>query len=119
MAREIKIDDSYLDKLLKLIPSEIVAGYIAIYSIAQDHTNEETIILVSSIALLILIPFILRFLQNVTKWGQIVFSMIAFVIWVYSLGGPFEAYGIHDPVIGSVIIIFYTFLIPFAVKPEP
>lgn len=119
MAREIKFGDSYLDKLLKLIPSEIVAGYIAIYGITQSHAKAETILLVSSIALLILIPFILRFLQNVTKWGQIVFSIIAFVIWIYSLGGPFEHYGIHDPVIGSVIIIFYTFLIPFAVKPEP
>ncbi len=30
MAREIRIDQNYYDKLLKLIPSEIVAAYLII-----------------------------------------------------------------------------------------
>jgi hypothetical protein len=119
MARSIRQGDSYLDKLLKIIPSEVVAGYIAIIAIIQGHPKEETYLLVSSIALLIFIPLILRILQNVTNWFHIIVSMMAYVIWVYALGGPFVSWGLHDPILASVIIILYTFLIPFAIKTQP
>jgi len=37
MAREVKTDQDYKMKLLKLIPSEIVAAYILIGSIIPDE----------------------------------------------------------------------------------
>lgn len=115
MAREIKRENPYLSKLLKLIPTEIVAGYLAIVGfVPKVHPHAKEILLVSSIALLIVVPFLLYKVQQVKKWTQIVYTMIAFVVWIYTLGGPFEYYGIHDPVIGSVILVFWTLLIPFA-----
>jgi hypothetical protein len=119
MPRTISVNDSYWDRLLKVIPAEVVAGYIGINSLIQGHEKEQMILLVSSIILFIFTPFILKLLHNVTKVFHIIVSMLAYVIWVYALGGPFAHYGIHDPVIAGVIIILFTFFIPFATKQKP
>jgi hypothetical protein len=118
MSREIKHENHYKDRLLKLIPTEIVAAYLVIDGlIPKDAMHGGVVSVVSSIILLALIPFYLRKAMKVHQPKQILFTMISFVVWVYSLGGPFSFYGLYIGYIGSVGLILWTLLIPFFYKP--
>jgi hypothetical protein len=116
MAREVKPDQDYKSKLLKLIPSEIVAAYLVIEGIIPDHRKYIGTLAVS-IILLILVPFYLKRIYKVKRFGQHVFVMIAFVIWIYSLGGPFRHWNLWEAWIGSSLLILYTLAIPLFYRP--
>lgn len=117
MAREVKTDQDYKSKLLKLIPSEIVAAYILIVGIIPDEYKYWGT-LITALIMLVLIPFYLRRLYDVKRLGQIIYIMIAFVIWIYTLGGPFQQWGIWQDWIGSALLILYTLTIPLFYHPR-
>lgn len=118
MSREIHRDNLYKDRLLKLIPSEIVAAYLVIDGlIPVEDPKAGVVLLTASIVLLIFIPFYLKITMKVEKPVQILFTMISFVVWVYSLGGPFAYFGLYTGYIGSVILVLWTLLIPFFYNP--
>jgi len=119
MAREIRHDNVYKDRLLKLIPSEIVAAYLVIEGlIPKDDPQAALVSLISSVILLVFIPFYLKRTMAVQKPVQILFTMVSFVVWVYSLGGPFAHYDLYTGYIGSVILVLWTLLIPFFYRPS-
>ena len=68
--------------------------------------------------MLVLIPFYLRRLYDVKRLGQIIYIMIAFVIWIYTLGEPFLQWGIWQEWIGSALLILYTLTIPLFYHPR-
>ena len=117
MAREVKTDQDYKIKLLKLIPSEIVAAYILIGSIIPDEYKQWGTI-VTAVIMLVLIPFYLRRLYDVKRLGQIIYIMVAFLIWIYTLGEPFRYWGIWQEWIGSALLILYTLTIPLFYHPR-
>jgi hypothetical protein len=59
MAREIKTDEKYLGRLLKLIPSEIVAAYLAIQGIVPVDSQKWGLLIIS-LVLFVITPFYLR-----------------------------------------------------------
>lgn len=119
MARQIKQENNYQSRLLKLIPSEIIAAYLVIIGfIPPGYENSKILLTVVTAILLILIPFYLISFMSVKGPLQIIFTSFSFLVWVYSMGGPFIYYGIHEAVLGSVILVLWTLLIPFVVKPE-
>ncbi len=116
MAREVKVNQDYKSKLLKLIPSEIVAAYMVIEAIIPD--NRKYIgTLVISVILLIMVPLYLKQVYKVKRFGQHIYVMIAFVIWIYSLGGPFKHWNLWEAWIGSSLLILYTLCIPLFYRP--
>lgn len=119
MARQIKPNQEYLGKLLKLIPTEIVAVYLAIQGIIPAESGKWGLIIVS-LVLLIIAPFYLRMVQKVEKTSQILVSSLSFVVWIYSMGGPFVHFNLHQPWIASVVLLLWTTFIPqlFRTKPE-
>ena len=64
MAREIKTTEPYLGKLLKLIPSEIIAAYMAIQGFIPEDSAKWGLTVVS-LVLLIITPFYLKSVQKV------------------------------------------------------
>jgi hypothetical protein len=119
MAREIKLNQEYLGRLLKLIPSEIIAAYLAIQGFIPEDSEKWGLSIVS-LVLLILTPFYLKTVQKVEKTSQIFVSTLSFVVWVYSMGGPFVLWNIHQPWISSAILLLWTTFIPqfFKTKEE-
>ncbi|MBS1525603.1 MAG: hypothetical protein JST19_08135 [Bacteroidetes bacterium] len=109
--------DDYKDRLVKLIPSEIVTAYITILGLingADANGNKPTLLWIVFILLTVLTPFYLYFFSKVTKIAQLVFTTIAFVIWVIVAGSPFPTLlGFSASFIGSIILIVYTLFIPF------
>lgn len=97
MAREIKENQKYKDRLLKLIPSEIVAAYLVLSGIIPEGSARWGTPIVS-IVLLVLVPFYLWRMHDVRRTSQLIITMISFVVWVYSLRGSFRGLGIVSAV---------------------
>jgi hypothetical protein len=117
MAREIRKDQKYKDRLLKLIPSEIVAAYIVLAGIIPIASAKWGLLIVS-VVLLILVPLYLWRIQDVKRLVQIVVTTISFVVWIYSIGGPFLYWGIYEKWIASVVLILWTLIVPIVVNPK-
>jgi hypothetical protein len=100
-----------MGKLYKLIPSEIVAAYLAIQGVIPAAQEKWGLIIIS-LLLLIITPFYLRIVQKVQNNWQIVFSCLSFIVWLYCLGGPFKYLGIHLAWFSSVILILWTTFVP-------
>ena len=107
--------DTYKDRLLKYIPTEVVATYIFVDGIARtatDTVQASMLHWIIFLALLVGTWFYLLRVQHVTKRQQLVMSTLAFAVWVLSLGGPFASFGWYSPVYGAILLPLYTFAIP-------
>src|SRR5260370_42487177 len=49
-------------------------------------------------------------------WMHVAISSVAFVIWVYTIGGPFAAFNLAVPWIGSLLVLAWTFFVPLLYK---
>ena len=118
MPREIKTEQNYAEKLLRLIPSEIVATYLVIIGIIPASISKWGF-LILSIIIIAIIPFYLWRIQNVRNKLQILTTAIAFIAWIYSLnGGPFYAFGLYKPWLASIILILWTLITPILIGPK-
>ncbi|HMR83167.1 MAG TPA: hypothetical protein PKE30_08550 [Niabella sp.] len=116
--------NDFKDRLVKLIPSEIITAYITISGIilsASTITKDKRLLFIIVISiLLILTPLYLRKVSGVQKSEQIILSTIAFIIWIIATGGfkiifP-EATLINSELFGSVILILFTIIVPIFYK---
>lgn len=108
--------DSFVDKLLKLIPAEVVAVWVTVRGIlAAAQSAPEWLQWISFGAILALTPIYLQRVAGVTKPAQVWVTTGAFIVWAYSLGGvPFGSMGapLYLPIYGAVLLPIYTFAIP-------
>lgn len=107
--------DRYQDRLIKYIPADVIAVYLAIAGILKTANGHVPLQTIQWVVFLILVPGTWLYLwrvAQVTKWQQIAISVVAFVVWVFSLGGPFAQFAWYDPVYGAVLLPLYTFLVP-------
>lgn len=111
--------NTYQDRLVKLIPSEIVTAYVTLQGlITTQQNNQRLSMAIVFICLLILTPFYLRSVGNVKKIGQLIFTTIAFIIWVMASGGFKIIFPdvFADNFLGSILLILYTLAIPIFYK---
>ncbi len=110
--------DTYTDKLIKYIPADIVAGWTAVSGLiaGRDADQQGTLLWVVFLVALVITPL---WISRVTGRSgmkpattQIVISTVAFVVWVFALGGPFAGLSWYDPVYGSLLLIGFTFIVP-------
>jgi hypothetical protein len=112
--------DFYLDRLLKMIPAEVVSLYL----VGSGFIPEGQGIVLTIWAVICLIGVVALRAYGTTDpvekkppdWVHVAISSIAFVIWVYSLGGPFKAQGLAVPYIGSLLVLAWTFFVPMFYK---
>jgi hypothetical protein len=110
--------DRYRDRLFKYIPGEVITLYLGLSAIVAAAENSSgfmpwLIFLVGLIGT----PFYLRFMQEVRSAVQLGVSTLAFVVWVFALGGPFTQWAGYEPVYGAVLLPVFTFFV--AVIPPP
>ena len=117
-ATSAQAPDGYKDRLLKYIPAEIVAIYLAILNIVKGAAAPGTPVItvewvVFGVLLLASVPWQRKILK-VTKWQQIGVGTAAFFFWALTLGDPFQTswQGWYQPVFGTIAMMLYTFLIP-------
>jgi hypothetical protein len=110
--------DTYTDRLVKYIPAEVVAVYLAVAGMIGDPNataaNRWALWLSFGI-IAVLTPPYLRRVAMVSKKSQVVISTLAFVVWVYYLGGPFTTFGWYEgtgKMAALVVFTLFTFAAP-------
>ncbi len=113
MNDKIKPVDSFLEKLLKLIPVEIVLVYATLVSFIPEEFYPHLIIF---LVLLLITPLYLRYALDVNNYSQIIVSTLSFVIWVFYLGGPFTFCNWYAQWIAGTILIVFSLIPPMILK---
>jgi hypothetical protein len=107
----------YMERLVKLIPAEVVGLYLVGQGIIPP--NEKVAIVVWSIVCLGLVVLVRakttgdRVNSISPQWGAVAVSTISFIIWVYTMPGPFQAYHLAIPYLGALAVLVWTFIVPF------
>jgi K+-sensing histidine kinase KdpD len=119
MAREVNDTQPFQDKVVKLIPTEIVGAYLVILGIIAP-TSETTgvnknLLMFVFFFLLLLTPIYLWKVSGVANWVQLVVSTLSYVIWIYTLVYPFYFWKIYYPTVGAVILVLWSLITPFFV----
>lgn len=111
--------DPYVSKLIKLIPAEIIGVYLSVFNLigmeGESGPSRDTLHLIVFGLILVITPFYLKRVAKIKENRQIVFCVFAFVIWVFTLGGPIEnlAVGPYSvKFLGAIFLPIYTLLIP-------
>ena len=113
MIKPIRPNSSYLDRLVQLIPAEIVAAHLAVQGLVANNIDVRNLALeVSAGAFLVFLPLYLWRIQGVRSVLKILLTMVSFVIWVYAVSSPVYTRWSLDPVWGSVALILWTTVIP-------
>jgi hypothetical protein len=113
-------EDPYFSRIIKLIPADIISVYLAVFNLIKndtqnpDHNNLFQLIIFG--IFLLITPFYLKKAAKIIPTKQIVYCVIAFILWVLSLGGPvvgLKLAGYSTQFLGSVFLPVYTLLVPF------
>jgi len=123
MSRQINSTQPFSDRLVKLIPTEIIGAYTALATIlgfgpgegTNDYSNQSLIMFVF-FALLLLTPIYAWKINGIRYKLQLVLITISFVIWVYTLGGPFVKWNMYYPNVSVVILILWSLIPPLFVS---
>ncbi|WP_259065257.1 hypothetical protein HDF24_01090 [Mucilaginibacter sp. X4EP1] len=107
--------DDYLSRLIKYIPTEIIALFVFIHpSLPEKDPDVQTYNWILFAFCVAVTPLYLWRLQKVTKVGQLIISTVACALWIFATGGPFaywDWYKDHQ-FVATVVPALYTFLIP-------
>jgi hypothetical protein len=119
--------DPYFSEIIKLIPADIISVYFAVFNLIKNYNqnpdrNKILQFVVFGI-FLIVTPFYLKKIAGIISVKQIIFCLIAFILWVLSLGGPIDGLlvaGYSTQFLGAVFLPVFTLLIPIVYnKTEP
>lgn len=108
MSRGVNSQDGYLEALVKNMPSEMIALYLAIMALIEKDTGAWVFWLIWAI-LLVLTPLYLAFVKPRSEdsprpWWQVwIFSPVAFFCWSMTMPGPFANID-SAPMAGSILI---------------
>ena len=111
--------DGYVSKLIKYIPSEILAVYLTLRSfvLTTDPLDQTLYWLIFGFGILVT-PFYIWRIQTQknshknTNWQMMFISTGAFIVWAIGTGGPFDQLPGYKAAYGGILLIIYTFLIP-------
>ena len=112
----------YLERLLKMIPGEVVG----LYTIGNGFIPQQNAL---GLSLWSGFCFVMVWVVRIygtrdpqqNKGAQpvpVLVAAVAFVIWIYSLGGPFAKYNIYYPSVGSLAVLVWSFIIPIFYKGD-
>jgi hypothetical protein len=110
--------DSYSDRIVKFIPSEVVAGWLAVTTAiksAAQPPNECTMWIIFAAGLLFAAAWTWRQTSEAGKkppYIQITVSTIAFFVWAYATGGGLPQWPgtIYQPLTATLMLVGFSLL---------
>jgi len=109
--------DTYFDKVVKFIPADIVAAWLAATgAIAEAADAPATALLWAVFAFLLVITPLWTLRQTHVPQAppaltQAAIATGSFAVWVFAVGGPFARIDAYRPVYGTLVLIAYTFVV--------
>lgn len=120
----------YFEKLIKLVPAEIIALYLALHPLAIDNGKVDE----SWSSWISIICFILVFISRIfgtkvtgyntmkylqtAQWQAIFIAAISFIIWIYAIGNEFAGIPVPNEKIVQAAVILWTFIVPILYNGE-
>jgi hypothetical protein len=121
LGAESATQDTYWDKVLKYIPAEIVAAWIFLAALIASATPPPPNLvhwIIFGVMVILTAGWIYRRTGTPVVWTQIIISTIAFAVWAFALGGPFETIGWYRPLYGSIVLVIYTLAVGIVDPPR-
>jgi hypothetical protein len=121
MTRTVNRADTYMSRVLKYIPSEIVMAYISIDGMLRTCYNSNLwadrqmllkLLWIVSAILTVLTPLWLWRVMRVRRLSQLFISTISVPVWLFALGGPFSLLDWYRPALGAIALPLYTLVLP-------
>lgn len=119
--------DGYWDKVIKNVPADVVAGWTAILGLFKVQPGslpdiETTTILWILSGVFLVATFFWTYRQTSVPgqkpaWVQILVSTVAFAVWAFALGTPFDSLPFYDPRVAAAILIVWTIIVG-AINPN-
>lgn len=109
--------DSFVDRLLKYIPADVVGGWIAVTGLLSTLNPAPSALVWGLFVIFVVFAFAWTFRQTKlpgepTAKKQIIIAGLAFVVWVFALGGPFAGFSWWSSALGSIALIVFTLAAP-------
>ena len=112
MGRSIEQENSFLQVLLKLIPSEVIAVFVFVQGVMPGQFWPQ---LAGALLLVGITPLYLFLALGVKSRTQLVVSTLSIVVWIYAMGtGPlrFVRPPYYEPWHGAVLLAVWTLVPP-------
>jgi hypothetical protein len=114
---EVPSADDYSDRLVKYIPAEVVGVYL--FANGTIRTAGTQIPAKAGLwagwivfgFMAVMTPVYMSKVQNVKKKQQLLIVFFSFVVWVFTIGGPFVNLSWYHPIWGALLLPLYTFSI--------
>lgn len=112
MVAPAPVSDNYTGRLVKYIPSEVIAVYLTMTGILATQEAPPVGLSVGIFLLMLaLTPVYLSRMEGVKK-KQLALSTLCFLVWAFALGQPpFNLLNI-DPIYAALILPLFTFTLP-------
>lgn len=121
----------YLDRLIRLIPAEVVGLYLAGRAAIEaaypqiDAAAGEGVIWLAWTLFCFASVFLVRAWATSDRsagvgpqWGAVLIAAASFLVWVYSLGDGFSRWGLWSPLLASLMLLAWSFVVPFLYKGD-
>jgi hypothetical protein len=122
--------EQYMEKLLRLIPADVVAAYLTIRSFWFPASTNAVDPLASAVRHWwlpiggMIVTIILRtfgtarrpFSGSDVQWSVVIASGVSFLTWVFALNDPVFGLSI-DPRVSASALVLVALLVPLLVKP--
>jgi hypothetical protein len=102
--------DGYFDRVIKYIPSDIVAAWIGVTSLLDIDKEVNILWIAFAIGLVLTYLWTIKQTSEENKPPAITQALIstgAFGVWVYALGGPFKSIPGYEAKYGALLLILY------------
>jgi hypothetical protein len=112
--------NAYAERLMKMIPGEAVGLYLVGAGVL-DPAEGPALALWTTVCLAAVIVVRVygtadHALAEPADWRHVTISAVAFLVWIYSIGGPFAAYGVASPRVGALLVLVVTFFAPYVYR---
>lgn len=119
MSRAMTQVDPFQKKLLKLLPSEAVAAYLAAINVVPAESGIIIYWIIVGFIFIVTPFYLVKFMEMNfrTHLSQIVLIPISFLIWVFSINGELLIPVIVEyDFLKTLILVLWTFILPVLIK---
>jgi hypothetical protein len=123
VAREPGADvKDYLERLVKLIPAEVISLYLVGKGIIESERYPLlgwTLFCLVAVVLVRLYGTADPTENKPPQLPAVLIACISYLVWVYSMGDVFVTFGMHFSKIGSLLVLGWTFVVPYVYQGDP
>jgi hypothetical protein len=108
--------DVYMERLVKLVPTEVIGVFLAGKGYAESWIGTWAVICLA----LVLISRIWGTYQKgePIQWVGVAVSFVSFAIWIYAIGAHILNFILPDAGIAYIAVLIWTFLVPYFYKGD-